>query len=139
LIFLVLAAGLSYQQPLLTPPSTVPIAYELCTSHLDSADISTSPGCVNAQLVSSLNSEDAGTLNMGAVFTNGFPHEYVNAALGANIASPEMAAKVAPVGTGANYGTDECRRKCGIKAISDDGDKPKGGDETSGNRSGNRR
>ncbi|SMR56224.1 unnamed protein product [Zymoseptoria tritici ST99CH_3D1] len=92
-------------------------------------------GCENAQLVSALSSEDAGTLNIGAVFTNGFPPELVNAALGGAYASPEFAAKIPPIGTGANYGTEECRQRCGIKTDgSYQGGPPQSANEKSGNK-----
>ncbi|KAK5003262.1 hypothetical protein LTR28_010384 [Elasticomyces elasticus] len=40
-------------------------------------------GCENAQLVSALNTEDAGTMNLGnGIFADGFPADLVNAALG---------------------------------------------------------
>ncbi|OQO01828.1 hypothetical protein B0A48_12301 [Cryoendolithus antarcticus] len=71
-------------------------------------------GCDNAQLVSALSSEDAGTLNIGQVFTNGFPSTLVNAAFSQNLASDDVKAKMTPVGTGSNWGTDECLKKCGI-------------------------
>ena len=71
-------------------------------------------GCEPAQLVSALNSEDAGTNNIGNVFTNGFPPQLVDAALGAK--TEGMGAKVVPVGTGANWGRAECLARCGIDA-----------------------
>lgn len=95
----------------------------------------TSSGCDKAQLVSSLTSEDAGTLNIAAVFTNGFPQEYVNAAFGGNFANENTSAAVPPVGTGANWGTDECMKRCNIKpsdhSVADN-------DETSAGRTGNK-
>jgi hypothetical protein len=75
-------------------------------------------GCENSQLVSALNSDDPGTLNIGNVFTNGFPADLVNAAFGQNLASDNVKAKMTPVGTGSNWGTDECLARCGVKATS---------------------
>lgn len=72
------------------------------------------PGCDNAQLVSALNSEDAGTNNIGNVFTNGFPYDLVNAAFGQNLASASVSSKIPPVGTGASWGSSECLKRCGI-------------------------
>lgn len=71
-------------------------------------------GCEPAQLVSALNSDDAGTQNIGNVFTNGFPADLVNAALGAD--TRRMGGKVVPVGTGANWGRAKCLARCGIDA-----------------------
>jgi len=72
-------------------------------------------GCENAQLVSALNSDDAGTQNIGNVLTNGFPFGLVNAAFGQNIAGAATAAKMDPVGTGSNWGLSECLQQCGIQ------------------------
>ncbi|KAI5364006.1 Putative rmlC-like cupin domain superfamily, rmlC-like jelly roll protein [Septoria linicola] len=70
--------------------------------------------CEPAQLVSALNSEDAGTLNIGQVFTNGFAAEWVNAAFGGNIVTDTTAERMVPVGTGANWGSAECLARCKI-------------------------
>ncbi|KAK3641938.1 hypothetical protein LTR56_011040 [Elasticomyces elasticus] len=72
-------------------------------------------GCENAQLVSALNAEDAGTQNIGNVFTNGFPFELVNAAFGQDLASSDVASKMTPVGTGSNWGLSECLKTCGVQ------------------------
>jgi len=72
--------------------------------------------CENAQLVSALSSEDAGTQNIGNVFTNGFPADLVNAAFSSDCAGNETAAKMTPIGTGSNSGTAECMARCNIKA-----------------------
>lgn len=72
-------------------------------------------GCGNAQLVSALNSEDAGTVNIGQVFTNGFPFELVNTAFGQDLASDEVKARMTPIGTGSNRGGRARLRKCGIE------------------------
>ncbi|KAF2720970.1 RmlC-like cupin [Polychaeton citri CBS 116435] len=71
-------------------------------------------GCENAQLVSALNSEDAGTQNIANVFTNGFPSALVNAAFGQNLAGADTASKIVPVGTGSNWGDAECLARCGL-------------------------
>ncbi|KAK3068038.1 hypothetical protein LTR53_014694 [Teratosphaeriaceae sp. CCFEE 6253] len=70
-------------------------------------------GCENAQLVSALNADDAGTMNIGQVFFNGFPADLVNAAFGQELASDEVAAKMTPVGMGSNWGLPECLAQCG--------------------------
>jgi len=72
-------------------------------------------GCENAQLVSALNSDDAGTQNIGNVFTNGFPADLVNAAFGGNVAGASTAANMDPIGTGSNWGLSECLKQCGIQ------------------------
>jgi hypothetical protein len=71
-------------------------------------------GCENAQLVSALDSDDPGTLNIGQVFANGFPFELVNAAFGQNLASDDVMSKITPVGTGSNWGPESCLKRCGI-------------------------
>jgi hypothetical protein len=72
------------------------------------------PGCENAQLISALNSDDPGTLNVGQVFANGFPAELVNAAFGQDLANEDVERKMTPVGTGSNWGPESCLRRCGI-------------------------
>ena len=71
-------------------------------------------GCENAQLVSALDSDDAGTVNMGQMFANGFPFDLVNAALGQELASEEVKQKLTPVGTGSNWGPKACLKRCGV-------------------------
>lgn len=74
------------------------------------------PGCEKSQLVSALSSSDAGTNNIGNVFTNGFPSDLVNAALGSQFAGDDAKANTVPIGTGANYGAAQCMKRCGIKS-----------------------
>ncbi|RMY71538.1 hypothetical protein D0863_05094 [Hortaea werneckii] len=71
-------------------------------------------GCENAQVVSALNSPDAGTANVGQVFANGFPAPLVNAAFGWEVAGPLAKSKMLPPGTGVNWGPQECLQRCGI-------------------------
>ncbi|RMY72181.1 hypothetical protein D0863_04676 [Hortaea werneckii] len=71
-------------------------------------------GCENAQVVSALNSPDAGTANVGQVFANGFPAPLVNAAFGWEVAGPFAKSKMLPPGTGVNWGSQECLQRCGI-------------------------
>ncbi|KAI7123895.1 hypothetical protein KC324_g17918, partial [Hortaea werneckii] len=70
-------------------------------------------GCENAQVVSALNSPDAGTANVGQVFANGFPAPLVNAAFGWEVAGPLAKSKMLPPGTGVNWGPRECLQRCG--------------------------
>lgn len=65
-------------------------------------------------LVSALTDEDAGTLNIGNIFTNGFDWDWVNAAFGGNVLNEESAAHIRPIGTGANWGSRKCMARCGI-------------------------
>lgn len=65
--------------------------------------------------MSALNSDDAGTQNIGNVFTNGFPSHLVNAAFGSAMDSEGTAAKMVPIGTGANWGSAECMKQCNIQ------------------------
>lgn len=71
-------------------------------ARFDFADRPMIAGCENAQLVSALNSEDPGTVNIGQVFTNGFPTQFVTVAFGQDLASEEVRAKMTPIGTGSN-------------------------------------
>lgn len=84
----------------------------MCLTH-DDANLNLT-GCENSQLVSALNSPDAGTNNYGQIFLNSFPEDLVNAAWGSNIVNENSRAKVQPVGTGASWGTDECLKRCNI-------------------------
>ncbi|KAF7190686.1 Spherulin-1B [Pseudocercospora fuligena] len=70
--------------------------------------------CEDAQLVSALNNEDAGTLNIGQIFINDFPIDWINAAFGSTLATQQAKSKMIPVGTGANWGSAECLRRCKI-------------------------
>jgi hypothetical protein len=71
--------------------------------------------CENAQLVSVLNSEDSGTVNIGQVFTNGFPTYLVNVAFGQDLTSDELRTKMMPIGTGSKWGGRDCLRQCGME------------------------
>lgn len=84
----------------------------LVTIKLTDAPIST--GCENSQLVSALDHDDPGTVNMGEVFVNGFPFDLVNAAFGQDLASDDVKSKMTPVGTGSNWGPESCLKRCGI-------------------------
>ncbi|UJO22033.1 Spherulin-1A [Fulvia fulva] len=70
--------------------------------------------CEDAMMVSALTDEDAGTLNIGNIFTNGFDWDWVNAAFGGDVLNEESAAHIRPIGTGANWGSRKCMARCGI-------------------------
>ena len=68
-------------------------------------------GCTNAQLVSALNNEDQGTMNIGNVFN--LPADLVNAAFGyQDISTNETRDSIPPIGTGAGFGVKECLARC---------------------------
>ncbi|KAF2227992.1 RmlC-like cupin domain-containing protein, partial [Elsinoe ampelina] len=72
-------------------------------------------GCENAQLVSALSNEDAGTMNLAnALFQFGDEdEELVNAALGyQDVVNGASKGRVPPSGSGANYGPKSCLAKC---------------------------
>ena len=69
--------------------------------------------------MSALDSSDAGTLNMGQVFTSGFPFDLVNAAFGQDLASEAVKSKIPPVGTGSNWGPESCLERCGVNRPSE--------------------
>ena len=70
------------------------------------------PGCTNAQLVSALDSEDTGTLNVGYGMQS-FPSDLWNAAFGyQDISTNETLGQIPAVGTGSNYGPKECLARC---------------------------
>ena len=74
-------------------------------------------GCSNAQLVSVLNSEDPGTLNIfnGASY---FPDTIARAVFDGGLTNDAwkvMKQKIQPVGTNAQFGVEECYKACGIE------------------------
>ena len=72
--------------------------------------------------MSALDSSDAGTLNMGQVFTSGFPFDLVNAAFGQDLASEAVKSKIPPVGTGSNWGPEACLKRCGVNRPAEGGE-----------------
>ncbi|KAF2878093.1 RmlC-like cupin domain-containing protein [Massariosphaeria phaeospora] len=72
--------------------------------------------CQPAQLISALNSEDAGTLNiLNALWT--FSPETVKAAFGnAELDTETLGQRIPQPGTGANLGSFECLKRCGLDA-----------------------
>ncbi|KAF2739459.1 RmlC-like cupin [Polyplosphaeria fusca] len=72
-------------------------------------------GCDNAQLISALNSDDAGTTNIFNTAFDNIPHEVLAAAFGDDEFDAGTVGKNIPkVGTGSVMGSAECRRRCGI-------------------------
>ncbi|KAF4536324.1 uncharacterized protein LTHEOB_2085 [Lasiodiplodia theobromae] len=70
-------------------------------------------GCENTQLVSALNSEDTGTLNIANVLFQLLPHDIVMPAVGYGPADLNgTAGRVPPVGFGSIYGRRECLDRC---------------------------
>jgi hypothetical protein len=71
--------------------------------------------CEPAILISALNSEDPGTLNiLPALWT--VPKDIIQAAFGASgMNTQDMGEKVPSVGTGAIIGSTECKKRCGIE------------------------
>ena len=75
------------------------------------ANLVFSPGCTNAQLVSALSNDDAGTHQVAnGLF--GLPLDLVNVALGLSDNVNQTAQSIPAVGTGAISGTAACLAKC---------------------------
>ena len=69
-------------------------------------------GCENAQLVSALSSDDAGTQNLANSFFS-LPADIVGTVLGENNSTLAAAQAVIPViGTGSNAGPEACLARC---------------------------
>jgi hypothetical protein len=76
----------------------------------------TLPGCTNAQLLSAIGMEDAGTLNvLNAVFQPAL-RALVQRLTGDQCDFNATMANLPPFGTGSNTGTAECLHRCGIAA-----------------------
>lgn len=74
------------------------------------------PECTNAQLVSALNNEDAGTQNIIAALFHIPNPDLVNAAFGyQNVITNSSGSFIPAVGTGSNYGTKECLARCAAR------------------------
>lgn len=72
-------------------------------------------GCENAQLISALNSDDAGTLNVANSFFS-LPQNISGTILGGGVNISDINGKVPDPGTGANYGPHECLVTCAGRA-----------------------
>ena len=73
-------------------------------------------GCGNATLVSSLNSEDPGTLQIANQLFK-LPADIVQASFGNNphaFDAQHAGAAIPPVGTGSVLGSAECLARCGM-------------------------
>jgi hypothetical protein len=69
------------------------------------------PGCENAQLISALSNEDAGTNNLAnALFS--LPADILGPVLGTGVNSTAEINVIPPVGTGSNAGPEACLAKC---------------------------
>jgi oxalate decarboxylase/phosphoglucose isomerase-like protein (cupin superfamily) len=71
-------------------------------------------GCENAQLVSALSSEDTGTTNLATAFFS-LPANVTQPILGSGADLQAMANSVPAVGTGSNYGPEQCIAACRAK------------------------
>jgi hypothetical protein len=70
--------------------------------------------CTPALLISALNSDDGGTLNILPALWSA-PQDIIQAAFGAaGMNTQDVGHDIPQVGTGAIIGTEECKRKCGI-------------------------
>ena len=71
--------------------------------------------CEPAVLVSALNSDDAGTLNiLPALWT--VPSDIIQAGFGKpSLNTQDVGSDIPLVGTGAIIGSEECKKRCGIK------------------------
>lgn len=72
-------------------------------------------GCENAQLVSALNSDDAGTHNLANAFFS-LPANITQTILGGDVNLQSVGGHIPDVGTGSNWGPDACRAACSAKA-----------------------
>lgn len=71
-------------------------------------------GCENAQLVSALSSDDAGTHNLANAFFS-LPANITGTVLGGTVNIAATQAKIPPVGTGSNAGPEACIAACAAK------------------------
>lgn len=71
-------------------------------------------GCENAQLVSALSSDDAGTHNLANAFFS-LPANFTQTILGSSVNVQTVGSQIPAVGTGSNYGPDACRAACAAK------------------------
>lgn len=70
--------------------------------------------CTPSLLLSALNSDDSGTLNILPALWN-VPQDIIDAAFGdASMNTADMGKGIPAVGTGAIIGSAECKKRCGI-------------------------
>ena len=68
-------------------------------------------GCENAQLVSALSSDDAGTNNLANAFF-ALPTNITDPIIGGGLNAQDIFNRVPAVGTGSNFGPQECIAAC---------------------------
>ena len=71
-------------------------------------------GCENAQLVSALNSDDTGTTNLANAFFS-LPTNFTGPVIGSNVNYQAIDGTIPAIGTGANYGPEQCIAACKAK------------------------
>jgi hypothetical protein len=71
-------------------------------------------GCETAQLISALNDDDAGTLNVANAFF-AFPQNISGTIMGGVVDVQDIFEKVPDYGTGANSGPSQCIAACESK------------------------
>jgi len=71
-------------------------------------------GCENAQLISALNNDDTGTLNVANAFFS-LPQNISGTVLGGGINVQNVFGQIAGPGTGASVGPEECIAACAAK------------------------
>jgi len=71
-------------------------------------------GCENAQLISALSSDDAGTHNLANAFFS-LPANITQTILGPQINLASTASYIPDVGTGSNVGPEQCLAACAAK------------------------
>jgi hypothetical protein len=74
-------------------------------------------GCEPSLLLSSLNSDDSGTLNILPSLWN-FPTDIIQAGFhDPTINTADLGRSIPEVGTGAIIGSEECKKRCGITIV----------------------
>jgi oxalate decarboxylase/phosphoglucose isomerase-like protein (cupin superfamily) len=68
-------------------------------------------GCENAQLIAALNSDDSGTTNLANAFFS-LPANITNPIVGGGPGAQDIYGRVPAIGTGSNFGPDQCRAAC---------------------------
>jgi oxalate decarboxylase/phosphoglucose isomerase-like protein (cupin superfamily) len=71
-------------------------------------------GCENAQLVSALNSDDTGTTNLANAFFS-LPANITQTVLGPSVNLQSTGAHIPAIGTGSNFGPEQCIAACRAK------------------------
>lgn len=71
-------------------------------------------GCENAQLISALSSDDAGTTNLANAFFS-LPSNFTQTIVGGDVNLQTVGNHIPAVGTGSNFGPDQCRAACAAK------------------------